>query len=125
MKRSDAARPASPSSGDTVNSSLDRLYRIGLWIKGIDGALEMAGGLFLLFVSQTRLGQLVTFLTQRELAEDPHVGIACIAGPWWGKESDWPRWIPGQSCGLGHCARRAHAPTPAGRSHQASPRRGR
>jgi len=59
-----------------LKSTLDRLYRIGLWIKGIDGVLEMAGGLFLLFTSQTKLGQLVTFLTQRELAEDPRDWIA-------------------------------------------------
>jgi len=52
-----------------LKSTLDRLYRIGLWIKGIDGVLEMAGGLFLLVVSQPQLGQLVTFLTQRELTE--------------------------------------------------------
>jgi len=53
---------------------LDRLYRIGLWIKGIDGVLEMAGGLLL--VSQMKLSELVTFLTQRELAQDPRDWIA-------------------------------------------------
>src|SRR2546426_7087112 len=52
-----------------LKSTLDRLYRIGLWIKGIDGVLEMAGGLFLLVVSQPQLGQLVTFLTQRRSEE--------------------------------------------------------
>ena len=59
-----------------MKSTLDRLYRIGLWIKGIDGVLEMAGGLFLLVVSQPQLGQLVTFLTQRELTEDRSDWIA-------------------------------------------------
>jgi uncharacterized membrane protein len=59
-----------------LTSALDRLYRIGIWIKGIDGALEMAGGLSLFFISQTKLGQLVTFLTRRELAEDPRDWIA-------------------------------------------------
>jgi len=59
-----------------LKSTLDRLYRIGLWIKGIDGVLEMAGGLFLLVVSQPQLGQLVTFLTQRELTEDRSDWIA-------------------------------------------------
>ena len=59
-----------------MKSTLDRLYRIGLWIKGVDGVLEMAGGLFLLFVSQPQLGQLVTFLTQRELTEDRSDWIA-------------------------------------------------
>ena len=59
-----------------MKTTLDRLYRIGIWIKGIDGVLEVAGGLFLLFVSQPKLGQLVTFLTQRELSEDPRDWIA-------------------------------------------------
>ena len=59
-----------------MNNTLDRLYRTGIWIKGIDGVLEMAGGLFVLFISQTKLGQLVTFLTQRELTEDPRDWIA-------------------------------------------------
>jgi len=59
-----------------LKSALDRLYRIGLWIKGIDGILEIVGGLVLLLVSQPKLGQLVTFLTQHELAEDPRDWIA-------------------------------------------------
>jgi uncharacterized membrane protein len=59
-----------------LKSLLDRLYRIGLWIKGVDGLLEIAGGLLLVFVSQAQLGQLVTVLTQRELAEDPRDWIA-------------------------------------------------
>ena len=59
-----------------MKSALDRLYRIGLWIKGIDGILEIVGGLVLLLVSQPKLGQLVTFLTQHELAEDPRDWIA-------------------------------------------------
>ena len=59
-----------------MKTTLDRLYRIGLWIKGIDGILEIVGGLVLLLVSQPQLGQVVTFLTQRELAEDPRDWIA-------------------------------------------------
>jgi uncharacterized membrane protein len=59
-----------------LKTTLDRLYRIGLWIKGLDGILEIAGGLVLLLVSQPQLGQLVTFLTQRELVEDPRDWIA-------------------------------------------------
>ena len=59
-----------------MRTTLDRLYRIGLWIKGIDGILEIVGGLVLLLVSQPKLGQFVTFLTQRELAEDPRDWIA-------------------------------------------------
>ena len=53
-----------------------KLFRVGIWIKGIDGLLEMAGGLVFLFVSPATLGQLVAFLTQRELAEDPRDWVA-------------------------------------------------
>jgi len=59
-----------------LKTTLDRLYRIAIWIKGIDGVLEMGGGLFLLVISQPQLSQLVTFLTQRELSEDRRDWIA-------------------------------------------------
>jgi len=59
-----------------LKSTLDRLYRIGLWIKGVDGVLEMAGGHLQNTVDQAKLGQLVAFLTQRELTEDRSDWIA-------------------------------------------------
>jgi uncharacterized membrane protein len=46
---------------------LDRLFRLAVWIKGIDGLLEMSGGIALAFIDPKRLDQLATFLTQREL----------------------------------------------------------
>jgi uncharacterized membrane protein len=46
---------------------LDRLFRLGVWIKGIDGILEIVGGVALALVDPTRLDQLAMFLTQREL----------------------------------------------------------
>src|SRR5664280_645590 len=47
------------------------LFKIGVWSKGIDGALEMIVGFALLFTSPGSLRNLVGWLTQGELQEDP------------------------------------------------------
>jgi|SRR5665213_2344404 len=47
------------------------LFKIGVWTKGIDGALEAIAGLALLFVSPGSLRNAVDWLTQGELQEDP------------------------------------------------------
>jgi uncharacterized membrane protein len=47
------------------------LFKIGVVIKGIDGALEAIAGITLFFTSTAALRNLVDWLTQRELQEDP------------------------------------------------------
>lgn len=47
------------------------LFKIGVLIKGIDGALETVAGVALFFSSQVSLRKLVGWLTQDELQEDP------------------------------------------------------
>jgi len=47
------------------------LFKIGVWSKAVDGALEMIGGIALLFTSQESLRKMVGWLTQGELQEDP------------------------------------------------------
>jgi len=47
------------------------LFKIGVLIKGIDGALEAMAGFALLFTTTTLLRNLVDWLTQGELQEDP------------------------------------------------------
>jgi uncharacterized membrane protein len=47
------------------------LFKIGVVIKGIDGALEAMAGVALLFTSMTALRSLVDWLTAGELQEDP------------------------------------------------------
>jgi uncharacterized membrane protein len=56
--------------------ALDRTFRISVALKGIDGALEIIGGLALLFVSPSSINHLVRWLTAHELAGDPHDFIA-------------------------------------------------
>ncbi|CUX70865.1 hypothetical protein BN3590_04115 [Clostridium sp. C105KSO15] len=46
-------------------------FEIGLLLKGIHGLMEIIGGVFLMFLSPTRLNWLTSFLTRHELSEDP------------------------------------------------------
>lgn len=55
---------------------LDQVFRISLILKGLDGVLELIGGVLLLLVSPAQLGTLIQFLTQHELSEDPDDPIA-------------------------------------------------
>ena len=55
---------------------LDRLFEIGIILKGLDGILETIGGLLLLAVTPATINTLAARLTQHELSEDPHDFIA-------------------------------------------------
>lgn len=57
---------------------LDRTFQISLILKGLDGLLEIVGGILLLAVSPGQIGSLVRILTQHELSEDPGDLIANI-----------------------------------------------
>ena len=56
--------------------ALDRTFRVSVVLKGLDGALELIGGLLLLVVSPAAIQALVRSLTQHELSEDPHDFVA-------------------------------------------------
>jgi uncharacterized membrane protein len=62
------ARPLSPA--------LDKTFKIGLVLKGLDGVLEVAGGILLLFLSPRAIEHIVRTLTAHELSQDPHDLIA-------------------------------------------------
>jgi uncharacterized membrane protein len=55
---------------------LDQTFEVGIILKGLDGVLEVIGGLLLLVVSPTTIDRVVTNLTQHELSEDPHDLVA-------------------------------------------------
>ena len=55
---------------------LDWTFAIALVAKGLDGVLELAGGIALLLVPRKDLIGWVATLTQHELSEDPHDFIA-------------------------------------------------
>jgi uncharacterized membrane protein len=46
------------------------IFQIGVWSKGIDGALEMIAGVALLFTSQESLRKAIDWLTRGELQEE-------------------------------------------------------
>jgi uncharacterized membrane protein len=50
---------------------LDRVFDVSITLKGLDGVLEVIGGVLLLFLTPYRLNAIVEFLTQHELSQDP------------------------------------------------------
>lgn len=56
--------------------SLDRLFEIGIILKGLNGLAELLGGLLLLFVTPADIHHLAATLTQGELSEDPNDVVA-------------------------------------------------
>jgi uncharacterized membrane protein len=73
VNRSAAAAdtPAKP-----LSPALDKTFKVGLVLKGLDGVLEVAGGILLLFLSPNAIQHLVRVLTAHELSEDPHDLVA-------------------------------------------------
>ena len=67
-----SARPPAPP----LSPALDKTFKIGLVLKGLDGILEVAGGILLLFLSPHAIEHLARALTAHELSEDPHDLIA-------------------------------------------------
>ena len=55
---------------------LDRAFAVGIILKGLDGVLEVVGGVLLLVVKPSTIDQLSRALTQHELSEDPHDFLA-------------------------------------------------
>jgi len=54
-----------------ASRALHRTFRVTVALKGLDGLLEVAGGVALAFVAPTTINHLVRALTAHELAEDP------------------------------------------------------
>src|SRR5258706_7737611 len=55
---------------------LDRTFEISIIAKGLDGLLELVGGVLLLAVGPTTINHIIVGITQHELSEDPHDLIA-------------------------------------------------
>ncbi|SDO98156.1 Uncharacterized membrane protein [Arthrobacter sp. ok909] len=72
---------AKASTGRTL---LDKTFRVSLILKGLDGLLELVGGILLLLVSPAQIGAWVRLLTQHELSEDPHDLVATTLVHWAG-----------------------------------------
>jgi uncharacterized membrane protein len=57
-------------------TATDKAFLISLYLKGLDGLLEIAGGILLLIISPELINHLARWLTQGELSEDPNDFIA-------------------------------------------------
>jgi len=55
---------------------LDRTFEVAIILKGLDGVLEVLGGLILLLVTPETINRLAAALTQHELSQDPHDYLA-------------------------------------------------
>jgi uncharacterized membrane protein len=54
-----------------TGDALDRTFAVGIIAKGINGIIEILGGLLLLLATPEAIGRLLEALTRGELAEDP------------------------------------------------------
>lgn len=55
---------------------LHRVFTLGIWLKGVDGVLEMIGGVLLFATNAGTINREIIALTQHELLEDPHDWLA-------------------------------------------------
>ena len=55
---------------------LSQLFDISIALKGLDGLLEVVGGLLLLFLTPTQIGWLASYVASGELSEDPRDFLA-------------------------------------------------
>jgi uncharacterized membrane protein len=51
---------------------MDRVFEVVLVLKGLDGLLEIAGGVAFLLVPEVTLNRWLDAVTRHELSEDPH-----------------------------------------------------
>ena len=65
-----------PADRVKPKSGFDRVFEVGILLKGLDGLLEIAGGILLLFIKPELVNHLAATLTQHELAEDPRDFLA-------------------------------------------------
>jgi uncharacterized membrane protein len=64
------------ASMPALSPGLDRAFRISLWLKAIDGVLEVIGGLLLFFVAPSTLDSVVRWAVAHDLTGSPHDWVA-------------------------------------------------
>jgi uncharacterized membrane protein len=76
QERPDLLGPRGRATGFRPRSWFDRVFEVAIVAKGLNGVVELVGGLLLLAVTPDRIHRLVAALTQGELSEDPHDVVA-------------------------------------------------
>lgn len=56
--------------------ALDTTFNVTLILKGLDGVLELLGGVLLLVIAPATIDHFARWLTQHELSQDPHDFLA-------------------------------------------------
>jgi uncharacterized membrane protein len=72
--RSSRKQPKSvtkPKPTDRWRAGIHRSFQAGIWLKGLNGGLELLAGSLLLFSSRSAILRFVMYLTQQEILEDP------------------------------------------------------
>jgi uncharacterized membrane protein len=72
----DTSVPQKSGSQRPRRDLLDKTFDITLILKGLDGLLELVGGLLLVVISPETINRFANSLTQHELSEDPHDFLA-------------------------------------------------
>jgi uncharacterized membrane protein len=63
---------ADPAKPRQHRDKLDTTFNVALILKGLDGVLELIGGVLLLIIPPATLNAFAEHLTQHELSQDPH-----------------------------------------------------
>jgi uncharacterized membrane protein len=64
------------AGGFRPTTRFDKVFEVGILLKGLDGLLEIVGGILLLLIKPELVSHLAATVTQHELAEDPRDFIA-------------------------------------------------
>jgi uncharacterized membrane protein len=68
--------------GAGTSKLMHRMFDVVVVLKGLDGVIEIIGGIALLFVQTGVIVALATALTAHELSEDPHDLVANLLTHW-------------------------------------------
>ena len=68
------------STSSALTHAPERLYRIGLWIKGLNGVLELLGGAAMLFVPARVFDHIVSVLSRHHLGHDTRDRFFALLG---------------------------------------------
>jgi len=69
-------QPLRYNPAEDPRTATDKAFRVSLYLKGLDGILEIIGGILLLFIRPAEINGWAKHLTQHELSEDPHDFLA-------------------------------------------------
>ena len=73
-----ASKPAADASARPLSPALDKTFKIGLVLKGLDGVLEVIGGILLLFLSPQAIQHIARDLQHPVEALEHQADLECL-----------------------------------------------